>query len=337
MHCGKALYNNLLWKNWSKQCLPLIKIIGNSFDNIKQRFVQVMNWWNFIRMPAGRWHFLGVFHTGHSRDISNETTVILLRLCVCAKRGSFPVRPTWMASSTTQQSSLLKPMCLTVSHNPPGKIHLNQSTNIALNWRLFSEKIKKNRAKEWHYWMFLWCHRPKQVSKEKTSGRIFLWQQNASRKGNVFLYEMEMNLQRLIISCFFYILHDFLGVFSLMLFSSSDLCGIWKWLVTERWLPTNATPFTWCFTNYKCCCQFFFISTFYIVLWFSNKMKSMSQKKYSMEFTSATDHNPLPSTQLTNWNKILKLPCGLLDSTAISILQQWHQQHRVRNLRIFQF
>ncbi|XP_056889958.1 SRR1-like protein [Takifugu flavidus] len=37
MHCGKALYNNLLWKNWSKQCLPLIKIIGNSFDNIKQR------------------------------------------------------------------------------------------------------------------------------------------------------------------------------------------------------------------------------------------------------------------------------------------------------------
>lgn len=81
----------------------------------------------------------------------------------------------------------------------------------------------------------------------------------------------------------------------------------------------------------------FFISTFYIVLGFSNKMKSMSQKKYSMEFTSATDHNPLPSTQLTNWNKILKLLCGLLDSTAISILQQWHQQHRVRNLRIFQF
>lgn len=173
MHCGKALYNNLLWKNWSKQCLPLIKIIGNSFDNIKQRFVQVMNWWNFIRKPAGRWHFLGVFHAGHSRDISNETTVTLLRLCVCAKRGSFPVRPTWMASSTTQQSSLLKPMCLTVSHNPPGKIHLNQSTSIALNWRLFSEKIKKNRAKEWHYWMFLWCRRPKQFSKEKTFGRNF--------------------------------------------------------------------------------------------------------------------------------------------------------------------
>ena len=33
-HCGKALYNNLLWKNWSKDQLKNIIIIGNSFSNI---------------------------------------------------------------------------------------------------------------------------------------------------------------------------------------------------------------------------------------------------------------------------------------------------------------
>ncbi|XP_030592956.1 SRR1-like protein [Archocentrus centrarchus] len=37
MHCGKALYNNLLWKNWSTQCLPLMVIIGNSFSGMRER------------------------------------------------------------------------------------------------------------------------------------------------------------------------------------------------------------------------------------------------------------------------------------------------------------
>ncbi|CAG08557.1 unnamed protein product, partial [Tetraodon nigroviridis] len=40
MHCGKALYNNLLWKNWSKKCLPLMKIIGNSFTSMKERTLE---------------------------------------------------------------------------------------------------------------------------------------------------------------------------------------------------------------------------------------------------------------------------------------------------------
>lgn len=43
MHCGKALYNNLLWKNWSPRCLPLVTIIGNCFSGIRERFVQGMN------------------------------------------------------------------------------------------------------------------------------------------------------------------------------------------------------------------------------------------------------------------------------------------------------
>ncbi|KAG8012067.1 SRR1-like protein [Nibea albiflora] len=40
MHCGKALYNNLLWKNWSTQCLPLVIIIGNSFIGMRERTIE---------------------------------------------------------------------------------------------------------------------------------------------------------------------------------------------------------------------------------------------------------------------------------------------------------
>ncbi|KAM6930785.1 SRR1-like protein [Xenentodon cancila] len=40
MHCGKALYNNLLWKNWSAQCLSPIVIIGNSFTSMRERSIE---------------------------------------------------------------------------------------------------------------------------------------------------------------------------------------------------------------------------------------------------------------------------------------------------------
>ncbi|XP_073322684.1 SRR1-like protein [Pagrus major] len=40
MHCGKALYNNLLWKNWSTQHLPLNIIIGNSFNGMRDRTIE---------------------------------------------------------------------------------------------------------------------------------------------------------------------------------------------------------------------------------------------------------------------------------------------------------
>lgn len=45
MHCGKALYNNLLWKNWSPQCLPLMIIIGNSFNGVRDRLVRDIREW----------------------------------------------------------------------------------------------------------------------------------------------------------------------------------------------------------------------------------------------------------------------------------------------------
>ncbi|XP_040050559.2 SRR1-like protein [Gasterosteus aculeatus] len=40
MHCGKALYNNLLWKNWSVRHLPLVTLIGNSFTGMMDRTVE---------------------------------------------------------------------------------------------------------------------------------------------------------------------------------------------------------------------------------------------------------------------------------------------------------
>ncbi|KAM4746632.1 SRR1-like protein [Anableps anableps] len=40
MHCGKALYNNLLWKNWSPRCLSLLTIIGNCFSGIRERTIE---------------------------------------------------------------------------------------------------------------------------------------------------------------------------------------------------------------------------------------------------------------------------------------------------------
>ncbi|XP_078083505.1 SRR1-like protein isoform X2 [Mustelus asterias] len=37
IHCGKALYNNLLWKNWSPEKLAQTILIGNSFKGMEER------------------------------------------------------------------------------------------------------------------------------------------------------------------------------------------------------------------------------------------------------------------------------------------------------------
>lgn len=37
VHCGKALYNNLLWRNWSVGALSKMVIIGNSFRGTWER------------------------------------------------------------------------------------------------------------------------------------------------------------------------------------------------------------------------------------------------------------------------------------------------------------
>ncbi|XP_077996397.1 SRR1-like protein [Glandiceps talaboti] len=37
VHCGKPLYNNVLWANWNEEQLKNLIIVGNSFDNYKTR------------------------------------------------------------------------------------------------------------------------------------------------------------------------------------------------------------------------------------------------------------------------------------------------------------
>ncbi|XP_074777686.1 SRR1-like protein [Athene noctua] len=39
VHCGKALYNNLLWRNWSAGALARMVIVGNSFKGIEERLL----------------------------------------------------------------------------------------------------------------------------------------------------------------------------------------------------------------------------------------------------------------------------------------------------------
>ncbi|XP_074015586.1 SRR1-like protein [Numenius arquata] len=39
VHCGKALYNNLLWRNWSPGALSKMVIVGNSFKGIEERLL----------------------------------------------------------------------------------------------------------------------------------------------------------------------------------------------------------------------------------------------------------------------------------------------------------
>ncbi|XP_051017694.1 SRR1-like protein [Acomys russatus] len=38
-HCGTALYNNLLWSNWSADALSRVVIIGNSFRGLQERLL----------------------------------------------------------------------------------------------------------------------------------------------------------------------------------------------------------------------------------------------------------------------------------------------------------
>ncbi|XP_054450385.1 SRR1-like protein [Pteronotus mesoamericanus] len=39
LHCGTALYNNLLWSNWSADALSKMVIIGNSFKGLEERLL----------------------------------------------------------------------------------------------------------------------------------------------------------------------------------------------------------------------------------------------------------------------------------------------------------
>lgn len=86
--------------------------------------------------------FLSVVSTGQSTESSNGTMATSLRPCQCVRRDICPAHLKWLMSSATQRSSPFLETAWVDSHNPPGQIHLNHSTNTALIWRLFRGKCK---------------------------------------------------------------------------------------------------------------------------------------------------------------------------------------------------
>lgn len=102
MHCGKALYNNLLWKNWSPNCLPLVVIIGNSFNGMRERFVQDLLDWKSFNVIFIRIFFL--VRTGWSKENSSGTTATSTRLWLYVRRDNWPVHLIWLTSFVTPHS-----------------------------------------------------------------------------------------------------------------------------------------------------------------------------------------------------------------------------------------
>uniref|UniRef100_A0A673TI88 SRR1-like domain-containing protein n=1 Tax=Suricata suricatta TaxID=37032 RepID=A0A673TI88_SURSU len=50
-HCGAALYNNLLWGNWSADALSKLLVVGNSFRGLEERFCKA---WRSVGCPRPR-------------------------------------------------------------------------------------------------------------------------------------------------------------------------------------------------------------------------------------------------------------------------------------------
>ncbi|MBN3280630.1 SRR1L protein, partial [Polyodon spathula] len=65
IHCGKALYNNLLWKNWSVRGLSQLTVIGNSFCGIEESSAQMLRVVREVPFPD----------SPRYREIFNDTSV----------------------------------------------------------------------------------------------------------------------------------------------------------------------------------------------------------------------------------------------------------------------
>ncbi|XP_017269381.1 SRR1-like protein [Kryptolebias marmoratus] len=78
MHCGKALYNNLLWKNWSAQCLTLVVIIGNSFNGITERTIEreLKRDYSYISKAVGLCEDRPLPCPSHLIDVFSDTALI---------------------------------------------------------------------------------------------------------------------------------------------------------------------------------------------------------------------------------------------------------------------
>ncbi|KAJ8379813.1 hypothetical protein SKAU_G00005910 [Synaphobranchus kaupii] len=78
IHCGKALYNNLLWRNWSPHALPRLTIVGNSFRGMQERMVHrdLQRDYSFISDVIGACEETALPCSPRFLDVFNDTAVL---------------------------------------------------------------------------------------------------------------------------------------------------------------------------------------------------------------------------------------------------------------------
>ncbi|XP_077016826.1 SRR1-like protein isoform X2 [Tamandua tetradactyla] len=77
LHCGTALYNNLLWSNWSVDALSKMIIIGNSFKGLEERLLTriLQKNYPYIAKILKGLEELELPQTSQYMDIFNDTSI----------------------------------------------------------------------------------------------------------------------------------------------------------------------------------------------------------------------------------------------------------------------
>ncbi|XP_014713340.1 SRR1-like protein [Equus asinus] len=77
LHCGTALYNNLLWSNWSVEALSRVVIIGNSFRGLEERLLTriLQKNYPYVAKILKGLEELEFPQTSQYMDIFNDTSV----------------------------------------------------------------------------------------------------------------------------------------------------------------------------------------------------------------------------------------------------------------------
>ncbi|XP_036606694.1 SRR1-like protein [Trichosurus vulpecula] len=77
IHCGTALYNNLLWSNWSVDALSKMMIIGNSFKGIEEKLlIRILQKdYSYVAKILKGTEEIEFPQTLHYMDIFNDTSI----------------------------------------------------------------------------------------------------------------------------------------------------------------------------------------------------------------------------------------------------------------------
>lgn len=80
-HCGKELYNNLLWANWNTESLPMCIIIGNSFNTIVQNVPSriLKQYYSFIERAAMLFEEYPLKSLVEHDDVFNDISIHIMK------------------------------------------------------------------------------------------------------------------------------------------------------------------------------------------------------------------------------------------------------------------